>query len=95
MPSGGYYRKLEEAERRGEKGKCRCFDCCRRVGVTPPAAMRDQHKQINIGKIPREMKENELGVPVPAHPSDDEKAEARTAEERSHLRHAVANREAI
>lgn len=94
--SKGYYRTLEEARRRGRLGKCTCWDCLRRAGITPDLSMRDKHPTLQ-GLV---LAGDYQGIPTrvakestPEEASAEAKAQAR--EEKAHLREAVANREAI
>lgn len=75
-----------------DAGKCTCWECLRRDGLTPPQGMRTRFP----GKYPYAVFDKQIqGEPVPtmARVSKDEKAESTT--EQRHLREAVANREVM
>lgn len=80
------------------EGKCQCFDCLRAAGFTPPKAKRRNHPALSPHQI---YGKDEGGEPVltegkgAKHGGTDADQVGTTAAERSHLKHAIANRDVI
>lgn len=79
-----------------KEGKCVCFDCLREDGFTPPLSKRNSFPCVGpwrvFGKDPGGEPELTQGKGA-KHGEQDEPGS--DAEERSHLKEAVANRAAI
>lgn len=87
--------RRREAASRGEDRPCECWDHLREAGITPDRTMADRFPDVtkkryrsDNGDLDRRKKsdEDEEG------PGD---RKPKTAEERAHLRSAIANREVI
>lgn len=82
------------------EGKCQCIDHLRSEGFTPPRSERRSHPRLSPHGV---FGEDEMGEPVLTEGkgarhggSAEENNEAGgTLEEKSHLKHAIANRDVI
>lgn len=55
-----FHDTVKEAQRSGKLGTCKCWDCLRAVGLTPPYMLRDKYPRKYPHTIFNERPESEL-----------------------------------